>query len=185
MNLQTLINAAFLSVIALCQKTLPVDNLALPGPIIFDHTAFHLIESSKPIQRYSKQEYLPQGQSITNYSNMILIEYLAENISPQQAVAAKAQEIAQRKTTDSIANFAVYSATDPAEYSIDFLMRQGNIVEWNLYRYRTVANGLALYGLSIRAYDAELQKFVLNLSSTRTKMIPLFLTSPFPAIHSQ
>ena len=48
----------------------PVERLGVPGPLLLDGQAFHLVWSSHPFPHFYKQEYLPDGQTLAGYDQL-------------------------------------------------------------------------------------------------------------------
>ncbi|TGN13384.1 hypothetical protein [Leptospira ilyithenensis] len=161
------------------------DLLGVNDPIKFDNSLFFLVWAAKPQPNYTKQEYLPKGETLDRYSRMILIENFNGKITPENAVASKVNELQQRKSFDPTVNFEIIKSESTSEYAIDFIIwsEKQNIVEWNIYRYRPTKSGIALFGLSLRAYDYDQKKFLSNLRFTRIKYIVEFSKSEFPIIN--
>src|SRR4051812_9099980 len=50
-----------------------VDQLGIPGPVVFDGRSYALAWSQHPTPIYYKQEYLPAGENLDSYSRMLII----------------------------------------------------------------------------------------------------------------
>ena len=80
------------------------------------------------------QEYLPEGYSLENHHDMLLVESIAGNITPEDAAKIKVTELQDWKKSNPTVNWNVFEAGD--ERLIDFVVSDGKFIfEWNLYRY--------------------------------------------------
>jgi hypothetical protein len=153
------------------------DRLNIPGPIAFDGQSYELAWSSRPSAAYTKQEYLPKGQTVEHFSEMLLVEFLAGDLKVADAVQAQMHKLNARKGTDPIVKMAVVKNDATGEMLLDFLMsdkdKNGDIVvEWNAYRYAQITDasgrtGIGLFGISRRAYGNDNAKAFLGALKTR------------------
>lgn len=184
----------FFSFLLMTQTIQAQDNaerLGVPGPVQFDGTAYALAWSSHPAPNYFKQEYLPQGQRVEDYTSMLIIE-LAVGVDVSTALAAQVNMLNTRRTTDPLVNFDVLQNEKSGEAVLDFIISskdtQGQyIVEWNAYRYSPWTDGkqegVALFAISHRAYGNEDSRaFMSRLQSLRPQQISLITRQTLPAI---
>ena len=158
-------------------KAQTVDFLQVPGPVKFRGADFHLAWSAHPSDAYYNQEYVRKGEKVENFKEMLLLEFLAGNLTPQDAVAQKVQELQGRKKNDPLVNFEVIESPDGKELMLDFIISSGaagnlEIAEWNVYRYKTVQDasgkkGVLLLAVSRRAYGKEITPFLKDLKTSR------------------
>jgi hypothetical protein len=168
------------------------DYLNIPGPISFNSTDFKLAWSSNPTATYFKQEYVPAGEVVERYNQMIMVEAVYGNLTVQDAVRAQVNVIQQRKKTDKVAQYQVIENPDTGEIILDFLMSAGtkkalNIVEWNAYRYQAFEDekgrkGILLFAISRRGHDDNITAFLKNLKDERIPMINLLGQYELPAV---
>jgi hypothetical protein len=163
-----------------------VDFLGIPGPIDFDGKSYELAWSSRPSENYSKQEYVPVGQSVENYDQMLLVERLTGNVKVIDAVKSQIGMLEKRKGADPVVNFEVLQKHATGEVALDFLVSAKDpkgeyIVEWNLYRYVPVKSGVLLFAVSHRAYGNDNAKaFLGGLKRLRTGQMGAFLKASLP-----
>ncbi len=149
------------------------DYLGVPGPITIGNTNYVLAWSSNPQEGYFKQEYLPAGATPETYESMIIVEFLASDLSIQEVVGAQIAMINQRKASnDPLANYAIFQ--NEGEYLLDFLLSAKDeageyIIEWNGYRYAEAKldgqSGSILLALSERSYGNDnAEAFLRGLS---------------------
>ncbi|KXU37222.1 hypothetical protein AXK11_02650 [Cephaloticoccus primus] len=167
---------------------------AAPTKIEFLEEAYQLAWQSNPQPNYSKYEYLPAGETLARYENMLLLEQLSNGMDVTQVVRAQVESIKERKKTDSVAQFGgLIENPGTGEVLLDFLL-SGHaedgaiIVEWSAYRYSPVkaANGepaVRLFGYSKRAYGSDAaMAFLEALDEQRDAFINAVVTAQVPRL---
>lgn len=130
--------------------------------VVFEKQTYFLAWSSFSDSGYYKHEYLRKGDYLDKgFNKMILIEVLQRNLTPEDLAAKKAKEIESRKETDPVANYQIIDNPETREYLIDFLISEGDLYEWNVYRYKLIdtpkGKAVMLFGFSFRSFKgAEL-----------------------------
>ena len=163
-----------------------VDLLGAPGPIVLDGKSFELAWSAQPSGNYRKQEYVPAGQSVDHYDQMVMLERVTGGLKVIDAVSGQMDMLENRKRTDPLVRFEVLQKNARDEVDFDFLVsgrdaRGDPMVEWNLYRYLPTASGVLLFAISHRAYGNEAVKtFLGELSQLRSAQTGMFLQTPVP-----
>ena len=157
-----------------------VDHRGVPGPLRFDGKSFALAWSAKPSDGHTKQEYIPAGQKVETYDQMLLVERVAGKLKAIDAARAQVQTLEKRKASDPLVNMSLIQNPKNGEVLLDFVVsakdRDGRvIVEWNAYRYATIegaAPGVMLFGVSHRAYGNENAKaFLGQLKTLRSAQV--------------
>jgi hypothetical protein len=167
------------------------DYLGVPGPISFEGRSYRLAWSSKPSANYVKQEYVPAGQDVRRYRQMLLVERVVSGIGVAEAVRAQVESLNKRKAGDPLANMDLVQNAATGEALLDFLVssRDQNgqiIVEWNAYRYAPIRRpsserGVLLFAVSQRAYGDEAAKaFLTRLKQARLAQINALARAPLP-----
>ncbi|NMH28309.1 hypothetical protein [Flavobacterium silvaticum] len=100
----------------------PVERLGIKGPLQFNKTEFSLAWSQKPNEKMYVQEYLPKGETVDRFDQMLTLYVLHAGFSVEQAVAQKAEELTERKKTDEICHFSVIKSPDGKEQILDCLL---------------------------------------------------------------
>ncbi|MFT3717350.1 hypothetical protein [Pseudorhodoferax sp.] len=168
-----------------------VDHLGVPGPIRFDGKSFVLAWSAQPSAGYVKQEYVPAGQAVERYEQMLLLERVPGKLKAIDAANMQVQALKQRKASDPIVNMDLVQNPKSGEVLLDFVVsakdRAGHvIVEWNAYRYATIAGGepgVMLFGVSHRAYGAENAKaFMGRLKTLRAAQMNALAKADMPRL---
>lgn len=167
----------------------PVERLSVPGPLQLDGQQYHFAWSSHPYPQFYKQEYLPAGQTLERYRQMLMLDLLVAGVTPGQLAAEKIEELRKRKETDPVANYEVIVSKDGSSVLLDFVISapdaQGSpIVEWNAYRYQAVPKGVLLYGISRRGYGMEGAREFLrdDLKPNRSRWIAEIAGLTLPAV---
>jgi len=159
----------------------PTEN-APAASLVFTDVTYHLAWHSAPSPDYDKYEYLPQGEELPHYRNMLLLERLGNGISVADAVRSQVEFLNQRKESDPVVNHRLINNESTGEYLLDFVLsgetQDGEtVIEWNAYRYSPWRSadgtqGVQLYGYSARAYgDDDGRDFLINLKETRPQII--------------
>jgi hypothetical protein len=170
----------------------PIDYLNVPGPIEFNGKTYHLAWSSNPNKNYFKQEYIPEGQTLEKFDQMLLLELVIGDFTVQDVVSAQMQQLEKRKTTDQIVQYKALENPETGEIILDFLISSGtgktlDIVEWNAYRYKPYTDksgrkGVLLFAISTRGYAGNIPAFLTSLKTTRTPQIHAIGGQPFPEV---
>jgi hypothetical protein len=171
----------------------PVDDyLSIPGPVTFGDTSFELAWSSNPNANYYKHEYLPAGESLERFNEMLIIEVITGELTLSEAVNTKVKELMNRKSNDPYSNYEVIENPKTGEYILDFIVSdsnggEANIVEWNAYRYvklkdKSDRNGVMLFAISRRAYGEGISDFLKVLKSNRSEGISMLSSFDVPNV---
>jgi len=168
--------------------------LGITGPILFEKTSFNLSWSSHPTTTYYKQEYLAKGENPDRYTEMFMIEFLADEVaSPKNMALEKITNTNNRKQIDPYA-FAEGLKQDKngTDVLINFIQSDANgkaagIVEWNTYRYIKITTkegkkGLLLLAISRRGYGKAIPAFLSKLKSHKNATATTLAQYKIPAI---
>ncbi|RTL59380.1 MAG: hypothetical protein EKK37_12680 [Sphingobacteriales bacterium] len=161
------------------------DYLNVPGPLTFDKTDYNLTWSSHPSDIYYMQEYIPKGDNIDKFKNMVLLNVIAsDSLKLEAVVALKLAELTKLQKENPVIQFKSYDNSNTGEHIIDFLLSANepdgkhlSFVERNVYRYKYFVDksgqkGILLFGVSTRAYGHDIYKFFSDLKEHRTEIIP-------------
>lgn len=173
----------------------PVDNLGVSGPLNFNEKTFNLAWSDKPNDNYYIQEYLPKGETLDHFNEMLSIHYFDTNIKLKDAVKQKINELNERKKTDGVCNYLITESPDGKEFIVDFLLGESEgdamtTVEFNVYRYKQIEiskkkKGIMIYTYSKRSYGDEITNFFKSLKNDRLTFINQMISTEIPAISIQ
>ena len=156
--------------------------------VSLSNTIYKLAWSSHPNAIYYKQEYLSAGEKPESFKTMITIDAIIKDLPIEKVVRLKESELQERKKTDKVCNYQIMTNSKTGEYMIDFLMSSGNIVEWNVYRYKNIVDSkgnptILLFALSKRAYGDDIISFLTGLKSNRMDFINLIWNYKLPTIN--
>lgn len=186
MPLPRLTATGFALAALLMPATAQEEALGIPGPIVFEQTAFELAWTSHPSDTYYKQEYLPAGEAVESYSQMFMIDILTVGANPESAAADMIAGLEQRRGSDPVVNFDMISNEATGELILDFLLSDSStgtvIVEWNAYRYVPYGDGLMLFAISRRGYGDEASGFIADLGNWRTSSIESLAVMELPKV---
>lgn len=168
------------------------EHLDVSGPLDFNDTSFELAWSDQPNKDYYIQEYLPAGETLESFDQMLTLHVFDTKTTVKEGIGQKINELNKRKETDPTCNFAVQSNPDESEYIIDFVLGESEgdemtIVEFNVYRYKRVKigkrkEGLLVYAYSKRAYGGDILPFMKGLKEARSTHINQMIAAEVPAI---
>jgi hypothetical protein len=169
-----------------------VDRLGVTGPLTFSSTSFNLAWTDRPNDTYYIQEYVPTGEKVDNFNQMLTIHVFNTDNKLKNAVQQKIKELNNRKKTDPTCNYQVTESPDGKEFIVDFLLGESKgdkmtIAEFNIYRYKQVdigdkKIGILVYAYSKRAYGDDITPFYKNLGNDRTKLLNEMIGSAMPEV---
>jgi hypothetical protein len=167
------------------------DRLGVKGPINFDSGVYSLSWSSHPTDNYFKQEYLQKGEDVNKFKSMIMLEVASGAINLKDAVGAKVSELKSLKASNPFISYDTFYMADKGEYLLDFVITQNSadnksalIAERNVYRYKKLSsgNGIMLFAVSIRSYDADTKNFLATLKNGRKALADKVRSYSLPVI---
>jgi len=164
------------------------DYLSIPGPISFEKESY-VLKWSYVDKGHYKQEYTRAKDVPEKFNKMVFIEVLHEDLSPKELVSKKVEEIERRKGSDPVVNYEVRDNKTNGEYLLDFLISEGQLYEWNAYRYKTITTNkgkaVLLFAYTFRSFEgAELdyKKFFAFLKENRISLIGKVVNYELPSI---
>lgn len=164
---------------AFAESVPTAEKLGIDPQIEFDGKFYQLAWGQQKAG-YVKQEYLPQGQSLRSFTDMIIIEFLTNGTKMSDAVNAQVNMLEQRKDSDPVVNFQLHDNKDAGEFLLDFVMSDNStgalVVEWSAYRYVPVdmpdgKTGVSLFALVHRYTGDNPGPFFKALKANRLKDI--------------
>ncbi|WDS37327.1 hypothetical protein [Pseudoxanthomonas sp.] len=167
-----------------------VERLGVPGPLSFAGQSFELSWSSHPTPDLYKQEYVPAGQDVERYRDMLMIDVRIGGANASQMALAIDAQVQERRKSDPVANSEVVISADGTEATVDMLMSatgdDGQVfVEWSAHRYvtDTSGQGTRMFGITRRAYgDQAVTAMLQGLKQKRVDEINALKTSRMPEI---
>lgn len=190
MKTKLLILTSVIALLSFTSDIKPTDHLNVKT-ITFDEKTYGLKWSAKN-DNYYIQEYLTDNDSLPDFNEMISLFVLNENVSIEDAVAVKVNELKEAKKTDPVCNYAITSNSDDKTILIDFLRGEAEgdystIVEFNLYRYKQVKigknkNAILVLAFSKRAYSYKITPFLKSLGEMRLELIGKIFQVEIPEI---
>lgn len=146
--------------------------------------------SSEPSPTYTKQEYLPEGQTPDHYTDMLLVERLVSDLDVAKAAQQQVATLEARKAKDPVVNYQILQNPDHSEIILDFVLSDhlpdGTVVvEWNAYRYASVPTpggqpAMLLFGVSHRGYGDQAKAFMQGLGDRRNSEIAALAQAALP-----
>jgi hypothetical protein len=170
----------------------PIDKIGVKGPLQFHATTFRLAWAKQPSAAYFVQEYLPAGETIDKFNQMLAVHVLAQDVPVKSAVQQKVQELEARKKTDPTCNYQVNESPDGKEYMLDCLVGENvegpmAIAEFIIYRFRQVElgggrKGILMYSYSKRSYGDGLTAFYKALPAERGELLNSMISGEVPKV---
>lgn len=176
-----------MAITAQTQKAKMTNHLSTAEQIKLGDKAYNLAWSNNPhgkITGYYKQEYIPAGETVEKFKNMLLIEAIVDpQATIQQYVSGKVKELKERKATDPVVNYNLMENKSTKEVILDFLLSVGDIVEWNAYRYKVLESnkGIMLFAVSKRTYSNS-DEFLKSVKANRITWVNQLATATIPVI---
>lgn len=191
-----MINKLYLIVIILTSvsfaQTNPIDRIGLNGPIEFNKTSYLLAWSQQPNANYFVQEYLPKGENVDHFNQLITVNVYITDISVADAVQQRTEVLTKRKETDKVCNFSVINNPDGGESIIDCLLSSGStdkleVVEFIIYKFKQIEldnhkKVLLIYSYSKRGYGDAIMPFLTNLGKFRRDLLNVMISKEMPVI---
>ncbi|MGC4058633.1 MAG: hypothetical protein QM743_11015 [Chitinophagaceae bacterium] len=181
------------AVAASAQTEIPKNYLGTESAITFAGLRYDLVWTAHPTPAYFKQEYLPKGEQIDRFKNLLMLEVLSGNVSMNEVIAAKVKELRKIKETNPVTQYELFE--NDGEVILDFLLSVNSkdgkkvaLVEHNVYRYRAERGTdgteyVVLFGLSERSYGDDIDTFLPGLKDRRYDLISTVGLFEIPAVH--
>ncbi len=164
-----------------------VDYLSMPGPMQVNGIEYHFAWSSHPGPIYYKHEYVPAGQRVERYDDMLMIDVITERAGPVEMARSMITQLEKLKQTNPVTQYEAVLGERPQEIILDFLMSDvdeggGVLLEWNAYRYVPYGdNGTMLLAISHREYGESVMPFLRDeLKAYRKRMTAGLVATPLP-----
>lgn len=184
-----------------------VDHLGVSGPIDFAGRAYRLAWSAAPRSGYWKQEYVPDGQSADAWTQMLLVELLADGTKVADTVRAQVRMLNPRGKADRARLQAAAREQglrdvrllrdlkllhNGDEVILEFVLAGQDdadafVVEWNAYRYAPWSDGdgrtgVLLFGASERVRGAYAGAMAEALQGLGQGGVAALAAAPLPAV---
>ncbi|MBW4362826.1 hypothetical protein [Flavobacterium taihuense] len=170
----------------------PIERIGIKGPIEFNKTVFSLAWSEKPNANYYVQEYLPKNETVEKFNELITVNVFVMDVSVENGIQQKVNELTKRKETDKVCNFSVINSPDGKESILDCILsseKNGEleIVEFIIYRYKQIElenhkKALLIYSYSKRSYGENITPFLKKLGTERTDLLNVMIAKELPNI---
>lgn len=170
------------------------DRIGVEGPLSFNNTGFNLAWSDKARDNYYIQEYLPAGEQLESFNQMMTLHVFLIDMSIDDAVQIKLNELDTRSKTDAVCKGSVAetASSDGKEILLDFLLSETQkdtpeIVEYNVYRYIPVnigdgENGILIYAYTKRAYGKDAEGFLETINKERRNIVEQMGNTEVPKV---
>jgi hypothetical protein len=170
------------------KNAIMIDSVTCYNAILFEKEIYSIAWSNSN-NVYYKQEYIRTKDKLESFNKMITIDVLVTDLFAKDVVAKKISEIEARKGKDPVANYQLIENEQTGEFILDFLMSEGDLYEWNAYRYKTIntnkGKAVLLFAYTFRSFEGaelNLDNFFTYLKKNRTKLIEKVAAYTLPAI---
>lgn len=178
--------------IELKEKSEVKDLLGIKGPLEFNAASFELTYSDKPRDNYYIQEYLPSGEKLESFNQMMSVHLFLTDLTVDEMAAKKTGELEDRKKSDPLCNYSSFKSPDGNEIIVDFILSEDKegqtpIIEFNAYRYKQIDTaddnkGILIYAFSKRSYGDDIDSFLRNLKADRMKYLDEMSKTTIPVV---
>jgi hypothetical protein len=185
----TLILSAVLSLSTILTDV--TDRLGIRGPLTFGNSQLELAWSDKPNKNYYIKEYIPKGEQVESFNQMLTIYLLTKDVSAESELHQKVNWLIERKKSDAICNYQISKSPDGKEFILDFLVGKSKdgkmtIVEFNVYRYKNIEiegqNALLVSAYSKRGYGNGITPFLSTLRADRNLYLNEMISFSLPSL---
>jgi hypothetical protein len=170
------------------KNVIMIDSITSYNAILFEKETYTIAWSNSN-KVYYKQEYIRAKDSLDKFNKMITIDILVSDLTAKDVVAKKISEIEARKGKDPVANYQIIENEKTGEFLLDFLMSEGDLYEWNAYRYKTIntnkGKAVLLFAYTFRSFEGaelNLDNFFPYLKKNRIKLIEKVAAYTLPTI---
>jgi hypothetical protein len=189
-NCLLLVTVLLLSIKSFEQKNKLEERLGVPGPLVFGDTNFKLAWTNHSDTLYYIQKYLPSGDSLVDFKQMLHLELLRKDTLLEKLVQQETKVLEERKKVDHYCNYNVISSPEGDEFILDFLTSEnsnGKILQFNIWHYKLVniegkGRRIELFAYTKRSYDSEIKSFLKNFGKDRITMLDKMVAAGMPAI---
>ncbi len=161
-----------------------IERIGVKGPLEFNKTIFELAWSDKPDDTYYAQEYLPAGENLETFNQMLAIHLFVKNITAKSAALNKATELAIKMGKNGLVYLK--GNADEKTFVLDFTVTEKKLVEYNLYRYQDIdvdgKKGLLVYMYCKRGYGKDIKPFLKVLKEVSTDLQNEMFSTEIPVV---
>ncbi len=148
------------------------------NPIEYCGTEYYLAWSDKDQDSFFLQEYLPKGESLDHFNQMVTVWVLFIDAPPPlDAIKYQIMELEQNKKTDPIIDYKVTNYK--GEYILEFIVSDSDkgelsTVELNIQYYKQMTingkNATVLCYYACRAYGDDIKPFIQSIPEKRNAL---------------
>lgn len=153
------------------------DNIGVPGPLTYNGTVFNLVKSHTDSINYYEQYYIPEGEKLDSFRQMMSIFVYDSAYDPNNAANNQVLKLEERKKTDAMCNYQKILNNEKKEYMVDFTTGETSgeyllAMQFTIYRYKKISlgkkrPGLVVYGYSSQRYLDSITTYMKTLGTER------------------
>jgi hypothetical protein len=166
-----------------------IERLGVKGPITFDGVSYELAWTNTRDGNFYIQEYIPRGQKLETYTQMITVKLLKKETALSVVTLERMNLLEERKKSDALCQYALIESPDSKEYILDFITSEseGKILKsasFSIYRYRQIeiAGKPALLQLAYtqRAMSDGIEGMLRSVAAKRDYLISAMAETTMP-----
>jgi hypothetical protein len=164
----------------------PIDYLGVKGPLKFNKNVFELAWSAKPNESSFVQEYLPKGETVDHFNEMLTLNLFITNLTVEDAIRMRVSDLNNNKSIKA-SNVSVTENPDGNEKMVDCTITAGNVAEFVIYRFKQIdlpndRKGLIVFSYSKRNYGDTVEKFITDLKTERITLLNTMIATEMPKV---
>jgi len=170
-----------------------VDRLGVPGPLMFNKVQYKLAYSAKQRENYYLQQYLPEGDTLSHFRQMLGLHVFTVSGTAEEAMKQKGRELKERQKTDVVCHYQVTQSPHGKEFVLDFITSESEDgdkpkwVEFSIYHYAPAVlfdkrKEVVIYTYSKRVYGEEVLPFMRSFADERPKYLDEMVRIGLPVV---
>jgi len=166
-----------------------IERLGIKGPITFDGVSYELAWTNTRDGNFYIQEYIPRGQKLETYTQMITVKLLKKETALSVVTLERMNQLEERKKSDALCQYALIESPDSKEYILDFITSEseGKILKsasFNIYRYRQIEitgkPALLQLAYTQRAMGEGIEGMLRSVAAKRDQLISAMADTTMP-----
>ena len=168
-----------------------VERLGVKGPIIFDGISYELVWTNTRDGNFYIQEYIPRGQKLETYTQMITLSLLRKETPLSVVTLERMNQLEARKKSHALCQYSLIESPDSKEYILDFITSEtdGNgikTVSFTISRYQEIEihNKPALLQLAYtqRATGDGVEGMLRSVAANRAHLVSAMAETAMPTL---
>ena len=168
------------------------DLIGVAGPLEYNATSFELVKSEHPSTNYYAQYYVPKGEKLDSFQQLLTVFVYDSAYSPEAAADDQIRQLVTRKATDPMCNYQKTVQKQKGEFMVDFISSDTKgeallAMRFTIYRYKKITlgkkrTGLVVYGYSSQRYLDSITPYLKGLREERVERLNELGNTTIPEI---